>query len=163
MSEKCGRNMFKDKTGCTFESSACRAEDARCVLEMYDLFVPKKASQGLPPENAQTRHEWVKNLLERGENFLVWQGGEVVGHAALVPDFISKDAEFLIFVRQPYRGRGLGSVLTKAAVDRAKDLGLELVWLTVESYNFWAIGLYKKYGFIFCEDQGWDRMMLLRF
>jgi len=162
MSEKHGCKTFQDKTGCTLELAACGADDAGCVLEMYDLFVPKKASQGLPPENAQTRQEWVKKLLERGENFLVRKDEEVVGHAVLVPDFISKDAEFLIFVRQPYRGRGLGSTLTAAAVDRAKELGLELVWLTVESYNFWAIGLYKKYGFVFCEDQGWDRMMILR-
>ncbi|MBU2550824.1 MAG: GNAT family N-acetyltransferase [Proteobacteria bacterium] len=162
MSESSMLGRIEDKKGEAFELGLCNLDDARCLTDMYDLFEPKKASQGLPPENTKTRQEWVRGLLERGENFLARHGDEVVGHAALIPDFVSQDAEFLIFVKQHYRSRGLGSGLTRAALERARDLGLEMVWLTVEGHNFRAIGLYRKFGFVFCEDQGWDRMMLIR-
>ena len=129
---------------------------------MYDLFEPKRALQGLPPENSEARQEWIKGLLENGENFLIWEDDEVVGHSALLPDFKKKDAEFIIFVREAYRSRGLGTVLTEAAIARARELGLTDIWLTVESHNLRAIGLYKKCNFKFHGTGSWERTMLLR-
>lgn len=162
MEASCIRKIIKDKLGLSFIIGACGLEDSEYVLDMYDRFEPKKTSQGLPPEDSRTRREWVSALMDKGENFLVWHDEIVVGHAVLTPDFITRDAEFLIFVNRPYRGRGLGTELTRAAVERAREIGLELIWLTVEGHNFWAISLYRKFGFVFCDDQGWDRMMILR-
>ncbi|MBU2552580.1 MAG: GNAT family N-acetyltransferase [Proteobacteria bacterium] len=152
---------IEDRQGHVYELGLCTREDARCLTDMYDLFEPKKASQGLPPEKAEARLEWVRGLLERGVNFLVRHGDDVVGHAVLIPDLGLRDAEFLIFVKQRYRRRGLGTELTRTALARARELELETVWLSVDRYNFRAIGLYRKFGFIFCDDQGWDRMMMI--
>ncbi|MEW5724710.1 MAG: GNAT family N-acetyltransferase, partial [Thermodesulfobacteriota bacterium] len=156
------RRRILDKFGQPYELGLAGRDDSPLVMDMYDRFEPKKTSQGLPPENNEARREWVGRLFERGENYLVWRAGEVIGHATLLSDFVARDAEYLIFVQQHYRGRGLGTFLTGLAVERARAMGLELIWLTVENFNFWAINLYRKFGFIFCEDQGWDRMMILR-
>jgi len=158
----CKRTTFADKKGVTFEVGRCDWGDLQCLLTMYDEFEPKRALQGLPPENSEARREWVCNLLKNGENFLIWKEDEVLGHAALLPDFKRKDAEFIIFVSEPFRNRGLGTALTKAAIDRANELGLEVIWLTVESRNFNAIGLYKKFNFVFQGGGSWERLMILK-
>jgi ribosomal protein S18 acetylase RimI-like enzyme len=84
-----------------------------------------------------------------------------VGHAALVPEIGRVDAEYIIFVDQPYRNRGLGSSLTVFAVDYARQKGLESIWLRVESYNFRAIKVYRKAGFRFLDEGERERTMTL--
>lgn len=156
------RTKFLDKTGSTFELGICSPAEAQRLIEMYDFFVPPEESQRLPPKDDKARRVWVRELLEVGENFAVWNEAQIIGHAALMTDPARKDSEFVIFISLPYRSRGLGTALTKAAVERARSLTLEVIWLTVESYNFRAINLYKKFGFDFCGDSGWERMMMLR-
>ena len=57
----------------------------------------------------------------------------------------------MIFVRHLSRGRGIGSELTRVVLQHAKNLGLVMLWLVVGNTNFPAIGLYRKFGFRFCE------------
>jgi hypothetical protein len=64
-----------DKTGKSFEMGVSCAEDFPSVIEMYRVFSPKAVSQGLPPEDPETCHHWLKNLFKIGENFLAWRGG----------------------------------------------------------------------------------------
>lgn len=156
------RASFLDKTGCPFEVGGCGVDDSPPLRNMYDCFHPRKISQGLPPEDPEACRRWVDFLLEQGVNFLAWMDGRVVGHSALVPDFARRDAEYLIFVLERYRGRGLGTELTRLALQRAAGLTLDVVWLTVEGYNFRAIRLYRKFGFQFADEGDWERTMVLR-
>ncbi len=151
-----------DKRGSPFEVAACTEKDRAALVEMYECFTPKGVSQGLPPTLAETRREWVDRLCAQGENFLAWCGERVVGHACLIPDLARGDAEFLIFVSQEYRNRGLGAELTRMAVEKARALGLAGIWLTVEAFNFRAIALYKKFGFEFCDECDKERTMILK-
>jgi RimJ/RimL family protein N-acetyltransferase len=152
-----------DKKGGPFQIGGCQGGDFSRLLDMYDLFSPKPASQGLPPPDLQSRLKWVKNIFKVAENFLAWTQDRVIGHAALIPDFKSNDGEFLIFVDQSYRNRGVGTELTRLAIDRGRALKLRSVWLTVEAYNFRAIGLYKRFGFKFRERDECERTMVLNF
>ena len=156
------RQTIQDDEACLYELDLGGWEDFEALLAMYDVFLPKKTAQGLPPEEVPARQSWIRCLIENGENFLLWKESVVVGHAALLPDFVRKDAEYIIFVNQDLRGRGLGTALTRSALQRARELGLETIWLTVDGHNYRAIGLYKKFGFGFCDDGGWERFMLLR-
>jgi len=157
-----GRLTIRDKKGGTYELGLGGSGDFASLLKMYDVFLPKKAAQGLPPEERPAREQWVHCLMDKGDNLLVWRDAEVVGHGALLPDFTRKDAEYMIFVNQAFRGQGLGTALTRSAMLRARELCLNAVWLTVDGHNYRAIGLYKKFGFVFCDDGGWERFMLLR-
>jgi hypothetical protein len=100
------RIMRWDKTGKPFEIGTSCAEDFPALLEMYRIFYPKPASQGLPPEDPETCHNWVENLFEIGKNFLAWIGDTVIGHAVLVPDIKGKSGEFVIFIHQHHRNVG---------------------------------------------------------
>jgi RimJ/RimL family protein N-acetyltransferase len=155
------RSYLVDNTGHPFLIGECRRESLADLIEMYEAFTPKSVSQGLPPSDEETRHNWVRGLMNRGINFAVWIDGKIVGHSSLICDLDKKDGEYIIFVITPFRKRGLGSQLTIMAVQRARDLGLTKLWLTVESYNFRAIRLYQKVGFEFCGGDDLERVMAL--
>jgi ribosomal protein S18 acetylase RimI-like enzyme len=128
---------------------------------MYDSFSPKGESQGLPPPDDDERRRWIEDLICGARNFVAEQDGKVVGHSALLPDFDKGDAEYIIFVSQHCRNRGLGTALTSMAAERARTLGLTRIWLTVESYNFRAIKLYRRAGFVFLDRGERERTMIL--
>ncbi len=151
-----------DKTGCELELGECSREHEAELREMYDGFGQLAIAQGLPPIGRENRHRWVQAMLECAENFVVWDGPKIVGHSALIVDQARKDGEYIIFVADNYRHRGLGSGLTRAAIDKARELDVTAVWLTVESFNFRAIKLYRKAGFEFADKGGQERSMVLR-
>jgi RimJ/RimL family protein N-acetyltransferase len=151
-----------DSSGCSFGMGTCSSEDFPFLLEMYNNFCPKPASQGLPPEDPEICQNWVRNLFEIGENFLAWRGESVIGHASLVPDQQGKSAEFVIFVDQNHRNRGIGTQLTWFALERSRQLGYDSIWLTVNVSNFIAIKLYKKLGFQYSDLDSSERLMRIK-
>lgn len=156
------RKACIDKLGGVFHIDDADIEDFPAVVEMYDNFVPMAVTQGLPPSELQTRHEWVQSLLKSGANLVAWHERKVVGHSALIIEPERTDGEYLIFVEKSFRNRGVGTELTVASMDRAKLLGLTSVWLTVEALNFRAIKLYRKIGFVFCDTGERERTMMLK-
>jgi len=129
---------------------------------MYENFHPRAISQGLPPERNEDLNRWVSRLLDTGWNFLCKQDGVIVGHAAVLPDTGKSDGEYVVFVLQAFRNKGLGTVLTEMAMQKARNAGLDTMWLTVEAFNFRAIKVYKKVGFEFCDEGERERTMVLR-
>jgi RimJ/RimL family protein N-acetyltransferase len=150
-----------DKLGQPFQVAECGSESEADLKEMYDGFHPRSISQGLPPAHDEELYRWISMLLARGDNFLAWQDGKVVGHASLLFDLDKKDGEYIIFVCQPYRNRGLGTILTAMTMDKARGRGLTNVWLTVEAYNFRAIRVYRNAGFKFIDEGELERTMSL--
>lgn len=152
---------WTDKTGETLVLTNGKMEDRDALAEMYDAFEPKGMFQGLPPIDLEGRSAWIVQLLERAENFLAWHKGKVIGHACLILDTERTDGEFLIFISAAFRNRGLGSRLTRMAIDRAIGLELKTIWLTVEAFNFRATRVYKKCGFVFRDHGESERIMVL--
>lgn len=138
-------------------------DDFSSILDMYNRWFPEAITQGLPPSDPQTRREWLTGLLDHGENFLVYNEGEVIGHCALLLSKNRDDAEYVIFVGAPHRRKGIGSDLTREALNRAHELGVRQIWLTVEADNLRAIKLYRKFGFVFAGGpiDEWERKMEL--
>jgi len=87
-----------------------------------------------------------------------------VGHVVILPDYEKKDAEYLIFVSRAARGLGVGKELTIASIKKAVEMGMQVVWLTVDAYNFRSTKLYRKIGFEFCEgySSSSERMMIMK-
>ena len=148
-----------DKTGAAFEIGRCSTSDVSCLMRMYHDFYPKPASQGLPPADFETCQKWAEELIQIGENLLAWHGQEVIGHAALTPDIKGSSGEFVIFVHQNYRNRGIGTELAMASLERARELGFKSVWLTVAITNSIALRLYVKLGFQSCAMDECERTM----
>jgi GNAT superfamily N-acetyltransferase len=160
--DKTDRTTFKDKSGQPYSVENGSATDCSLIMDMYRVFSPKPASQGLPPEDSETCEKWVKDILEIGINVLARRGEEIIGHAALIPDGKGNTGEFIIFVHQDCRNLGVGTELTKWTFERARGLGLQSIWLTVAMTNFIAIKLYRKLGFEYCEMDECERTMIFR-
>jgi RimJ/RimL family protein N-acetyltransferase len=159
----CGeKSTVTDKLGDKVEFGYGTLEDRQAIIDMYDRISPKAITQGLPPIEEEARAAWIDKLIENGENFLAWKDGEVIGHSSLITDKNKSDGEYIIFVNQTRRNRGLGTELTLLTVSKARELGIKSIWLTVEALNFRAIKLYKKVGFVFCDAGDRERTMLLR-
>jgi len=54
-------------------------------------------------------------------------------------------------ITRPWRGRGVGSLLLTAAIEKARAEGLHKLSLEVFPHNTAAIALYRKFGFV---DEG---------
>ena len=151
-----------DKSGKPFEIGVSCAEDFASLLGMYRTFSPKPASQGLPPEDPEACENWLKMLFRIGLNVLAWRGESVIGHVALIPDVKGKLGELVIFVDQNHRNLGIGTELARFTLEKSRQSGLELVWLTVRVLNFIAIKLYRKVGFEFCDTDSYERVMAIK-
>lgn len=151
-----------DKLGNRFLVGEIEQDSCEPLREMYDGFSRTDLNQGLPPPDEKIRHQWIQTLLKSANNFVAWNGGKVIGHSSLIAEMQKRDAEFIIFVSEIYRSRGIGTELTLLAVNKAKELGLNNIWLTVESFNFRAIGLYQKVGFRLSGEAERERIMVLK-
>jgi GNAT superfamily N-acetyltransferase len=131
-------------------------------MDMYRVFSPKPASQGLPPPEPATCGKWARSLLEIALNLLAWRESRVIGHAALIKDVKAQSGEFVIFVHQDFRNLGVGTELTRMTVEKARQMGLKSLWLTVAMNNFIAIKLYRSLGFEYSDMDEWERTMILK-
>ncbi len=143
---------FLDKEERPFDVRPGNGQDLPGLCAMYDAFSPKGRFQGVPPVEPSACREWVGRLMDRGRGFVALRGGRVIGHLVIIPDLDRKEGEYLIFVDRRERNRGVGTRLTEAALRHAQALGLRALWLTVGTYNFPAIALYRKFGFRFLDD-----------
>ncbi|MBN2123931.1 MAG: GNAT family N-acetyltransferase [Deltaproteobacteria bacterium] len=153
------RIVKENNTGAAYAMEVCGVGDLSCLVDMYRVFSPRPASQGLPPEDPQTCECWVQDLLRIGINVLAKKEDRVIGHAALIPDPKGTSGEFVIFVHQDYRNLGIGTELTRLILLKARELGYASVWLTVAIKNFIAIKLYRKLGFAYCDMDDCERTM----
>jgi len=159
---ECRRINLIDRSGGKYEIRICQPHDLVPLMDMYAVFSPRPASQGLPPEDHEVCTEWTKGLLAIGENIAAWKGERLIGHAALIPDLQGQSAEFVIFVHQDFRNLGIGTELAGATLERAKTLGFRSVWLTVAVTNFVAIRLYLKLDFQYCDMDDCERTMIIQ-
>lgn len=151
-----------DKRGRPFRIDRCGSDEAACAAlsEMYRRFRPKECSQGLPPAAQGRCEEWVRGLLSETCNLVAVAEGRVVGHAALLEIESGRVGEFLIFVHQDDQNRGIGTALTRAAIELAKAFGYSRLWLTVEALNPRAIHVYERSGFRLVGPRETEREMV---
>ena len=78
------------------------------------------------------------------EGIIERRDGEIVGLVTLRVQ--GNEMELLTLNAAP-TGQGIGSSLLLAAIDEARQRGLERVWLITTNDNLRAIGLYQRLGF----------------
>ncbi|HVN54764.1 MAG TPA: GNAT family N-acetyltransferase [Anaerolineaceae bacterium] len=101
------------------------------------------------------RSRFETGKLESRNSVLLWEKDQLVGGCINEMGMQARE-KFrrnlgwidLVFVRKPWRKRGLGSLLIAAALRKAADLGHDLVGLNVDADNqTGAVELYSKAGF----------------
>jgi ribosomal protein S18 acetylase RimI-like enzyme len=122
------------------------SDDFPPLVEMYKGFEPKRVAQGLPPPDVPRIAQWLDRLQSKSCALLVLDGQRVVGHAILCP-ISDASIEYTVFVHQDYRCQGVGTALTRLALDWASEMGFAEVFLTTELSNVPALSLYREFGF----------------
>jgi len=122
-----------------------RAGDARAMAEVFAAVAAERDGIATePPVDAQERAAVF--ALSADGTIVAVAGDRVVG---MIHIEASRHGfgEFGMLVDRDWRGRGVGSALVQAAVDRARGQGLHKLCLEVFPHNTAAIALYRKCGF----------------
>jgi len=101
----------------------------------------------------EEERRWYKRSSKEGMLYLVASvDGKIVGGASIHPrtDKRSHVAIFGVFIRDGYRNLGLGTTLTNAFIEVARERGLEILQLSVYATNKRAFHVYKKCGYREC-------------
>ncbi len=134
------------------------AADGQAV---YDIFTQTHEETdyllSYPDENSFTPEEEAQFLEKKtnSENeieIVALADGKIVGMAgieAIGPKYkVRHRADFGISVLKDYWGLGIGSALTKACIQCAKEAGFEQLELNAVAENSRAFRLYQKAGFV---------------
>lgn len=78
--------------------------------------------------------------------FLAFEQQELIGYCGVKPDeqrlFLSK-----LYLRSDMRGKGYASLLLERAIDFARELHKQALYLTCNKYNAHTLAVYEKKGF----------------
>lgn len=122
------------------------------LIQMYFAYQPRGSFQGLPPIADAACMKWVQQMINTGINLVALSFGEgVVGHSALFP-INDEVCELLVVVSPPFQNTGIGTQLTRSAVQLAYEIGFEKIWLAVARTNVRAKHVYKKCGFAYLSE-----------
>lgn len=122
--------------------------------ELYQIFreVVDSGSQ-FPYECSSTEEFRRQFFASHGQVYVchTLDGEEVIGGFYLRPNFSGRSshiANAAYMIRSTYRGKGIGSLLIKASLHLAKDLGFQAMQFNrVLSQNVLAVKLYQRLGF----------------
>ncbi|MCS7011597.1 MAG: GNAT family N-acetyltransferase [Anaerolineales bacterium] len=136
--------------------------DLPAVADLIDIcFVGHLDEDGLQSVQQMRRSGQDRNFLNWANRMIdslslplsgfVWEeNGNIIGNVSLVPYRHSRRLYYLIAnvaVHPDYRRRGIGRMLTQAAIERACAKGAAEIWLQVRDNNAGAICLYQELGF----------------
>ena len=131
--------------------SAATLDDEPLLTELMREFY---LHEGLDFERSRSR-EAFRTLVgdpALGRVWLMRVGEETVGYAAVT---VCYSLEFAgryalvdeLYVREGWRGRGIGARALELAVEACRELGVAAVRLEVDTWNTRAMALYGRLGF----------------
>ena len=152
---------MKGKVGLDIDIREYQIENHQGMLAMYDDFEPKGLAMGLPPPDDQVRRKWINDIIKTFYNFIALHKERIIGHAAIDILRTKASPEYLIFLHQDFRSRGIGTEFTLTVREICKKIGCRHVWITVSSANTRAVHMFKRVGFKFRGPIGIEREMAL--
>lgn len=143
---------FQLKDGRRVEFYELRKQDLPEMMEVFnsvimeDAYFPRK--EGLP--DLETAKQWYQDHKKTGLFYLAARvDDDFVGGATIEPRTgkASHIAYFGMYLRQQFRGIGIGTQLLRRIIEIAKDKEFEKMQLNVFSSNPRALKLYEEFGF----------------
>jgi RimJ/RimL family protein N-acetyltransferase len=130
----------------TFQVRQARAEDARALAELFAAVAEERDGIATePPVDVDARTTQFAASIDG--TIVAIAAGEFVGSLHLEATRHGF-AEFGMAVAREWRGRGVGSALLAAAIEKARAEGVHKLSLEVFPHNEAAIALYSKFGFV---------------
>jgi len=132
------------------------------VAQVINAIVAEGPNMALAGKTTpQQVRERVERLGERGGIFYALERDHVVAFASLVPVEADENTAVLgVWVLPEARRRGLGTELSRAAIEHARDNGFEKVQGTIPSENEGALSFFSAVGPIAAVEGGGMRYEL---
>jgi ribosomal protein S18 acetylase RimI-like enzyme len=129
-----------------FEVRRAGAEDARGLAELFAAVAEERDGIATePPVDVDARTTQFAASIDG--TIVAVAAGEFVGSLHVDGSRFGV-GELGMAVARPWRGRGVGSALLTAAIEKARAEGLHKLSLEVFPHNEAAIALYRKFGFL---------------
>ena len=128
------------------EIRRARPEDARRLAELFAAVAEERDGIATePPVDVDSRTTQFAASIDG--TIVAVAAGDVVGSLHVESSRFGV-GELGMAVARGWRGRGVGSALLTAAIDKAREEGLHKLSLEVFPHNEAAIALYRKFGFV---------------
>jgi ribosomal protein S18 acetylase RimI-like enzyme len=138
--------MREDGRVTSFEVRPARRDDARRMAELVAAVAEERDGIATePPVDVEARTRLFADSIDG--TLVAVAGDEIVGSLHVDASRFGF-GEIGMAVTRPWRGRGVGSALLEAAIERARSDGLHKLALDVFPHNTAAIALYRKFGFV---------------
>ncbi|NJM92350.1 MAG: N-acetyltransferase [Rhodospirillaceae bacterium] len=130
-----------------------REPDLAAMLAIYnDAVLTTTAVYDYKPRSSEQQAAWFKAKQEQGLPVLVAEdGGAVVGFASYGPfrpwPAYLHSVENSLYVAPERRGRGIGSALLPALIERAAERRLHTMIAGIDATNEASLRLHAKFGF----------------
>ncbi len=130
-----------------------READLAAMLAIYnDAVLTTTAVYDYQPRSSEQQVAWFKAKQEQGLPVLVAEdGGAIVGFASYGPfrpwPAYLHSVENSLYVAPEQRGRGIGSALLPALIQRAAERGLHTMIAGIDATNAASLRLHAKFGF----------------
>jgi RimJ/RimL family protein N-acetyltransferase len=129
-----------------FEVRPARPEDARALAELFAAVAEERDGIATePPVDVDARTQLFAE--SSGATTVALAGGEMIGSLHVEASRFGF-GDLGMAIARPWRGRGVGTALLAAAIERAREDGLHKLSLEVFPHNDAAIALYRKFGFV---------------
>lgn len=124
------------------------------IVAIYNTTVTgRMVTADLNPVSLAERQQWFDKHLtdEQRPIFVCEQNGQIVAWGSL-SDYYPREAyrisaEISIYVHEPYRGQGVGSILLTYILQQAKRLKIHNILAVVFAHNLPSVRLFQAYGF----------------
>jgi L-amino acid N-acyltransferase len=150
-------------------------DDLPQMLEIYnDIILNTTAVYDYEPHTIEMRREWYNTKQRQGfPVFIAEDKGVVAGFSTIGPfrrewTAYKYSVENSVYVRNDYRGKGIGKILLPPLIGAAKNLKMHTIVAGIEATNEASIQLHKSFGFeevAHFKEVGWkfERWLDLKF
>lgn len=128
-------------------------DDLTAILDIYnEVILNTTAVYSEQPHTLQMRQDWYRDRVNN--NFPVYvaeMDGKVAGfcsfgHFRVWPCY-RYTVEISVYVAVSHRGKGIGKILLKSLIDRAKDMNMHAMIAGISADNEISINLHRSFGF----------------
>ncbi len=128
--------------------------DLPAIVGIYNSTIPSRVvSADTEPISVEERSDWFReHEPSRRPIWVMEDGGEVAGWLSLSDFYDARPAyhttaEIGVYVREDYRGKGVGRHLLNEAIRRAPALGLKTLTAGAFAHNEASVRLFESMGF----------------
>lgn len=127
-------------------------KDLPFLVEVYNASIPSRLSTAdIEPVSVESKLDWFNQHGSSRPIFIVEFDGQRAGWVGF-SDFYGRPAyastaELSIYLKEEYRGKGLGTSAAKEMINIAPSLGISNLLAFVFAHNHASIHMFEKIGF----------------